>query len=290
MALSFKPARLLALALLLLALLPAGGARAAEHTPDAGRAPAGDLIPFEWLPGLLAPVSLVLPWACGDCAPGQEQITARPVPDLNPYDFGSVLPWLVAQFYNNIAYPLICWLLAIGQAMLNLASFVLNTTIIAGVNFAWRLAIYTLLWLREVFLAGWGAWEWLRLQVWLGWGWMLQRGLDVLGFFAMLRALLQLAGDMLNQLVGLVLAAAQALAYFVALLVALLPAFVTAVFDPDTPPQLAQIANFWLVVMLRDTLNAIADSKVGWAWLAFIALFYAKFISWLLDEASQVNS
>jgi hypothetical protein len=289
MALCLKSARLLAVALVLLALLP-GGARAAERAPGAGPARAGALIPFDWLPGLLAPVSLLLPWQCGDCAPGVEQVNPRPVPDLNPYDFGSVLPWLVAQFYNNIAYPLICWLLAIGQAVLNLASFVLNNTIIAGINFAWRLALYSLLWGREVFLAAWGGWEWLRLQTWLAWGWMLQRGLDVLGLFDMLRALLQLAGDMLNQLAGLLLAAGQALAYFVALLVALLPAFVAAVFNPEMPPQLAAINNFWLVVMLRDTLNAIADSKIGWSWFAFIALFYAKFISWLLDEASQVNS
>ena len=158
---------------------------------------------------------------------------------------------------------------------------------VAGVNGLWRLLWFALLWAADTLNSIWAQLGALRMAAWSAW---LQLGQQLQLLLATIRQLLDLVGALLNQLAALIMAIVQALLYMLALFFTLVPALFEAIINPTTPQQLSDITNFFLLTWLRETLQAIADSKLGWAWIVFIALFYARFALWLIDEAADLNS
>jgi len=248
---------------------------------------AGDMPQLESIPALLAPVQLRIPWVCGSCTDDPGALQPTPVPDVSWFDLGSWFPWLLAQLWNTIALPIICWMIAIATAAAALAQLVVNAVLVAGVNGLWRLLWLMLLWAADTISSIWVQLDALRLVAWMAW---LQFGQQLQLLLATIHELLDLIGALIEQLAVLIMAIAQALLYIAALFFTLVPALFSAISNPSTPQPLADIANYFLLIWLRETLQAIADSKLGWAWIAFIALFYARFALWLIDEAAELNS
>lgn len=252
--------------------------------------PSGEIPDLEEIPALLTSIALVLPWHCQVCSDDGSTPSLVPLddPEVSWYDVGSWFNWLAVQLWNRVALPIICWLLAMAQGVLNALSDAFST-LIAGINAFWRLGVRFIIWLRQVFLTAWDAVLWFRALAWQGWGWFATIPAVTLALLTILGQFAALGVVLVGQLVSMVLGIAQALVYLVALIMALVPALISAVMNPVAPSQLAAIANFFLLVWMREILQAIADSALGWVWAAFIALFYARFILWLVDEMSNLN-
>lgn len=242
---------------------------------------------FESIPPLVAPVQLLLPWQCGTCA-GGGGLQPLTVPEPVWHDMGSWFNWLGAQLWNRVALPVICWMLAIAQAVLNAVATALNLFFLPLLNGLWRLLILGVLYARAMFYRLWDAFEWLRAFLWDFWGSVAGIGVLVRGLGELAGQLLSLLADLLSQLTAVLIAGFQAFAYLLGLFFTLIPGMVIAVMAPGEPP--VQFTNNILVLMFRDTLQAVADSKLGWAWLAFVALVYARFGLWIVDELGQVNT
>lgn len=93
-----------------------------------------------------------------------------------------------------------------------------------------------------------------------------------------------------DQLGALIQGVTHAFGYLVALVYSLAAALVGAILAPTPPAPLAALNTFFLFVWFRDTFQAVADSKLGWAWAAFVAIVYLRFALWLLKEAGSLNS
>lgn len=262
------------------------GATVNPGTPTA--IPVGSSPALESIADILAPISLQLPWGCGACVAGQADIAARPYPDAGP-DLLYPFKWFGVWLWNEVIRALICWLLAIAQAMLNAMAYAVNAVVVAGVNLIWRIAVLGLLWLRDSFLALWGFVAWLRLLLWSMYGALLSIGQTLAAIGPALAQLAQLVTLAFVQLGDLLINLAQAFAYLVGLFMALIPGMVIAVFNPTAPPQLAEIQAFFLFQWFIDFFRAFADSKLSWAWLAFVGIVYLRFVLWLLDELSTLN-
>ncbi len=252
-------------------------------TRSAGSSPS-----IEAIADILPPIALQLPWACGTCATGQADLAALPFPDwsvslLYPFQ------WFGVWLYNSLFLPLICWMLAIAQALLNALAYAFNGVLVAGVNLFWRLGVLALLWLRDMFLASWSFVGWLRLMLWSMYGAMLKLGDDLAQFAMLTDAVAVLVNQFFSDLGLLVVNIAQVLWYFVGLFMTLIPGTVTAVFSPTTPPELTSIQTFFIFQWIIDFLRAFADSKLGWVWVSFVGIVYLRFILWLLDELSTLN-
>jgi len=78
--------------------------------------------------------------------------------------------------------------------------------------------------------------------------------------------------------------------WFVGLFMTLITGMVTAVMNPVMPTQYEEINNFFLWVWFVDLFRAVADSSLWWAWMSFVALVYLRFVLWLSDRLSQLNS
>jgi hypothetical protein len=259
---------------------------------EAGQLPPGVVVTpgFELVPALLAPVSLYLPWQCGACLDGQTPIEPMEEPEVSWYDMGSWFNWLGVQLWNRVALPIICWMLLIAAAILAVTQDAVNAIFVGGFNYFWRLLVLFLLYFRETVYSAWIFFALIRLQAWQIWAAAIQALLHLESILSLAQTLLDLAAEMLQSIIDLIISVAQPLLYFFALFFTLVPALVTAAFNQTPPPQLQEVSNFFLFVWTKDILQAIADSKLGWAWTAFIALFYVSFVMWLIDEGGQLNS
>jgi hypothetical protein len=212
------------------------------------------------------------------------------VPEFSTTDPSTWPGWLTAELYNFVAYPIICWLLAIAQALLNAAAAAVNVVVVPGINLAVRLGVYGLLWLYQGLYTLVGLLDSSRVLVFAAW-----RGIvNAVAYAAALVGALSLAGQVAAALVGalgaLVQSALQPLAYLVGVLYTLVPGLVEAAFNPTTPAQITALANNIIIQMLNAILDAIADSQLGWAWYAFVGVVYLRFVLWLIDEAANSNS
>jgi hypothetical protein len=249
--------------------------------------PTGNSPDIEAIANILGPISLELPWACGSCG-GQAEIETLEYPAFGPdplYPF----KWFGVWLWNEVFRSLICWLLAIAQAMLNAAAYAINTVYVAGINLVWRLAVLALLWIRDMFLSIWVFVGWLRLMLWQLYGSLL----GVIDQIGVVIEWLEIIGAFITNVIAaiadLVIALAQGIAYFIGLFMAIVPGMVLAVFDPTAPPELAEAQQFFLFQWLIDILQAFADSKLWWAWMSFVAITYLRFGLWLLDEIATMN-
>lgn len=262
--------------------------------PIANPALGGALPDLEQIPALLAPLLLLLPWHCSACGDdGVTTLVPLPEPDVGSfhwYDMGSWFNWLIVQLWNHLTLPLLCWLLALAQALLTALEVAVNT-LIDGINWFWRLAIMLIFWLRALVFLAWTALLWFRDMLWSIAAMVSALGLGSLaGLAELLTQARDLVGALLTILVALALAVLQALLYLFALLLTIVPGLVSAVSHLSAPPQVTALADFFLLVWMRELLQALADSKLGWAWAAFVALFYARFLLWLLDQTSSLNA
>ncbi|MBX0331164.1 C40 family peptidase [Oscillochloris sp. ZM17-4] len=250
--------------------------------------PPGSSPGIESIANILPPIALQLPWSCGACSTGQAQIATLEYPSFGPdplYPF----KWFGVWLWNEIFRSLICWLLAIAQALLNALSIAFNAVIVAGINLFWRLLVLFMLWFRDTFLALWGFVAWLRGLLWSWYGAVLDQVQQIAAIGLAVQALAQLASEAIAAVGEMVINLAQGIAYLVGLFMAIIPGMVVAIFSPTAPPQLAEIQTFFLFQWFIDFLRAFADSKLWWAWASFIAIVYLRFVLWLLDELSTLN-
>lgn len=243
---------------------------------------------FGDLPAIVAPLSLTMPWQCGDCSPTSASL--QPIQEeFNWLDPLSGFKWLGAQLWNRVALPVICWLLAALQAILNAASWAINNVFVAALNFIFRFFLFLILVVRSTFLHAWAFIGWVRLLLWDVWGWLVQFPEYVWAWLRLAREMLTLLGLFLVELGRMILSAAQALLYMLSMLINLLGALVLGVFQAETPEQLTGIENNIFYQMFVGTLQGIADSKLWWGWYGFIALIYARFALWIVDESGRLN-
>ena len=234
-------------------------------------------------------VSLGLPWACGACAGEQTALVPEPEPEISWHDLGTWIQWLGVQLWNRAALPIICWMLTIASGLLQAAETAINVVFVAGINSLWRILVVQLLNLRDMFYAAWSMLEGLRLTIWNVNGTIQQTGIQLQNLIQFVLALFDFVRSMFLIFTQLLTDLSQILGYFLALFLGTIPAVVTGVANPVQPPQVAILTNNFLFQALRDTLQAFADSKLGWVWLSLIALFYVRFAMWLVDEFSEVN-
>lgn len=250
--------------------------------------PPGSSPGIESIANILPSITLLLPWSCGACAGGQSQIAALTYPDFGAdplYPF----KWFGVWLWNEIFRSLICWLLAIAQGMLNALAYAFNAVIVAGINLFWRLLVLFMLWFRDSFIALFSLLTWFRDWVW-DLVWRVRRVVELLSLFGqILVEAVALMNQIFRDLAVLIIAIAQGIGYLFGLIAAIIPGMITAIVSPTAPPQLADTQTFFLFVWFVDIFRALADSKLAWAWFAFVGVVYLKFVLWAMEEISTLN-
>ena len=253
--------------------------------------PPDTSIALETIAPVVGPVQLTLPWSCGHCeTDGVTELVARDEPTFNPLNPGYWFEWLGVQLWNVAALPIICWLLAIAQGVLTALAWFINTVLVVGINDVWRILVASLLWSRDAFLALWSVLAWLRGTLWNMYGAILPLPDLLLTLSSLIVALFGTLFGLLPALVALVVSVAHALLYLVSLFVALVPGLVLEASNPTAPPQVAAMSTNLFFDMFISVFEGIATSRLGWVWMAFIALCYLRFTLWLVDELAQLNS
>jgi hypothetical protein len=201
-----------------------------------------------------------------------------------------MISWLGVQLWNRVAYPIVCWMITIAQAVLTAIAVAINAVFVAGINAAWRMLLLGLISAWYGALSFWAALEWFRSLLWQLWLSGLDLSAGVRTALIFIQQLAALAVLILEQLVALLISASSALSYLLGLFFALIPGLVVVVADPTAPPQVAELSNNWFFLFVVDLLRGYADSNLGWSFYAFIAIMYARFGLWLLEELAHSNS
>ena len=265
-----------------------------DRTIDPGEPqplPPDTSIALETIAPIVGPVQLHLPWACGHCeTEGVTELVEREEPTFNPLNPGYWFEWGAVQLWNVVALPIICWILAIAQGVLNALAWFVNTVLVPGLNDLWRILVASLLWSRDAFLALWSLLEWVRGALWDMYGAILPVPDLLLTLSSLMVALFINLFGLIPALVDLILSVAQVLLYLVSLFFALVPGLVLEASNPTAPPQVAAMSTNLFFDMFISVFEGIASSQLAWVWTAFIALCYLRFILWLIDELAQLNS
>jgi hypothetical protein len=237
------------------------------------------------LPDLIpSNVALVLPWTCGDCAvAGRQQAALAALPEPTTIN----IEWLGAQLWNRITRPLVCWLLAITQAVLNLYAATLNQLWIPALNTFFRLIYALFFWLTSAYATGWQLGEDMRSILWQINGHMATLALGAVSTVA---TDADLANAVLRAWVSVFTGALYPWTYFIRIYVSsasqILDIF-THLSD-HIPDQLAAVAGVWLFAALKGVLRGFYESQLGWWLTAQIGLFALATGLYVLDEAAEV--
>lgn len=254
-------------------------------TPPSG--PTGPAA--EQIADVLQPIALRLPITCAG-VPGVFEIPTLAYPTIETFNPLTPFQWFGVFLWNEIVKPLICFFIVIVQFILDVIAGAINATAIAFANAVWRSAWWLALVAWDAFLAAWGAMEWARAVLWdisFQIGQMAQSAVDSVGdWLNGLIALISLLLGAVGQAIGGML---QALLYVVGLFFSIIPGVVSGLLAPTAPPQLSEAQSNFLWVWFVDIFRAIADSQLGWAWAAFVALVYLRFAFWLVDEMGTLN-
>jgi len=267
-------------------------ARLDPGTPGAPGAGSPETPLGEQIPDLVTPVQLVLPWVDPDTGTiiGLAPIDA-PAPGYERwYDLGAWFVWLAAQLWNLLGMQLTIWQLTAAQGVLNIAQGVINLFVVPAINAVWHIYIKVVLWFNGFLLAMWLLFESVRLLLWNIWSGFAQLYVQLGAYLDLVQFLIRFLADLLGYFLDIVTAIIQIIEYIIGFLFTLLPAMFTALSNPLIPPELEGITENILFVMFSDTVRAIADSKIGWVWYAFIAFYYLRFVLWVIDESSDLNS
>lgn len=268
------------------------GCDAAGLDPGAPSAGTPSSPQGEQIPGLVGPVQLVLPWV--DPASGAI-LGIAPIEVAAPgyerwYDQGAWLVWLAAQLWNRLGMPLALWVVLIAQGLLNLAQGLINLFVVPAVNAVWQLTIKVVLWFNGFLLAGWLLIEAIRLSLWDLWSGAAQQLIQLGAYLDLAQLLLQLYAELIGYFLDIVTTIIKALEYIIGFLFTLIPTIFLSIANPTIPAELAGVTENMLLVMLCDTIRAIADSQIGWVWYAFIVYYYLRFVLWAIDESTALNS
>jgi hypothetical protein len=234
---------------------------------------------------LVGPVSLQLTWTCAGCGGTP---TFAPLPTTSAeqvrsehwWDIGVHISWLVVQLWNQITYPIICWLLVLVQALLNSYSQVVNTVFVPAINSFWQLFMYFVLLYQRTYIGLWGLLESLRLIVWQSYGVLVQIEREIAALLDLVQTLLNLAADLMLDYARLSLLLISAFQYVLTLWMSTMIAFLSVVTDLEThaPAQVTGLHNNFFFAWFVGILRGIQDSSLGWWYSAQIALYYA---SWM---------
>jgi lysophospholipase L1-like esterase len=233
---------------------------------------------------ILANVALVAPWTCGECALGGRQqaaLQALPEPDSRSFE------WLAAQLWNRITRPILCWLLGMFQAGLNVYAGTLNTIFIPAVNQFYRLLFGLFFWLTSAVQAWWYLGEDVRMQLWGIRSALASQGQTVTATVATSD---ELAAAVVAGWVAVFTGVVQPWRYLLTLFVGTAGQIITVISDLDTykPAVLVELQDFWLFAALKGTARGLFESKIGW-WLgAEIGLLYLAAGLAILDETAEV--
>ncbi len=241
------------------------------------------------IPGLLGPVRLVLPWVDPNTG---EIIGFRPLPSPTVawYDVGSWINWLGVQLWNRIACPVIVWTIGIVQGSLNLLQTVINLLLVPGVNAVWRLYVRVILWINLGLSAVWSLIETVRRYVWQGWRALEHMYLQLGALIDLARGLVGVLADVLSLIGTGFLAVMQIIGYVLGFVLAAVPVLFDAIANPVEPKEVSIIKESIIFQLFLAVVNGFVDSKLGWAWYAFIGISYIKFVKWIVVEAGSLNT
>lgn len=232
------------------------------------------------LPDLIPPtVVLRAPWTCGECAlGGREQALVPPLAEPQSH----TIQWLGAQLWNRITRPLICWLLAMMQAGLNIYANTMNQYWLPAFNDGYRLLYQGRMWQASAVHAVWHLGEDIRAGIWSigGRASVAMRDAITIG-----ESLDDLGRAILQAWVAVFSGALQPLRYLATLYLTVVGELISVLGDLESyrPPQLDALNNFWLFAAVVGALRGIHESQLGWWLTAEIALFYLGTALYILD-------
>jgi lysophospholipase L1-like esterase len=241
------------------------------------------------LPDLVAPdVALLVPWTCGACVqPGRQLATLQDLPEPATRN----IEWLGVQLWNRVTRPLLCWLLAMFQAGLNMWSGMLNTFWIPAFNQLFRLLYELFFWLTSAFMAFWYLGEDLRLQLW-GINGSLVTVATALSHQAVVQSVTsgEIASAILAAWVAVFTGALQPWRYLISLYMGTVPQIVDILvhLSDYRPPQLVALDNYWLFAATKGALRGFYESQLGWFLVAQVGLFYLGTVMFLVDSSGEV--
>lgn len=237
------------------------------------------------LPDLFTPnVALLAPWACGECAGADRQqadLLLLPEPETR------TIEWLGVQLWNRVTRPILCWMMGMFQAGLNVYALTLNTVWIPAINQLYRLIYGLFFWLTSALQAWWYLAEDVRMQLW-----SINRNLEsqaqsattvVASTDALGAAVVEGWGQVLS-------GALQPWRYLVTAYLGTVPSLIDVLtnLDANKPAELAALEDFWLLGALQGTARGMFESKLGWFFQAQIGLLYLSTALFLMDQAGEV--
>ena len=237
---------------------------------------------------LLANVALVAPWTCGECAlGGRQQAALQALPEPDTYN----LERLGAQLWNRITRPILCWLLVMFQAGLNVYAGTLNTIAIPAFNQLYRLLYGLFFWLTSALLAWWYMGEDIRTQLWqLNGAMVLQTNALTHLTLASGASASELTTAVLAAWVSVATGALQPWRYLLTLYLGTVPMVITVLthLTDYRPAQLVKLADFWLFAAVVGSIRGLTESKLAWWVNAQVGLFYVGIVLYLVDEVAEV--
>ena len=243
-------------------------------------------ISIEAIADIVGEIRLFLPWSCGICEAGQQFIERREEPTSGgSLDVLYPFRWLAVTAWNDLVRPIICWMIAIGQAFLDAISAALNAIFVTAINAVWRMFVLLMLWIQAsaeflILIA-----SDLRIWIYSIFLWVTTVSISVEQFFALLDAINQILMEMWRLIVAL----SDLIVYVFGYMFFLISAVVVGIDSASLPPQYAAIQNNFLWHMLNEMLRGIIDSKVGWAYVVFCGAIWIKFAKWILEELGEMN-
>jgi lysophospholipase L1-like esterase len=243
---------------------------------------------LEEIPDLFAPtVNLVAPWACGECEVQGQREELLLLPALA--EPGShTIEWLGVQLWNRVTRPLVCWLLALFQAGLNVYAQTLNTYWLPSINDLYRLLYGLFFWLTSALTAFFHLGEDMRGILWAINGNMSGGGATATG---MVTSVGTLADESFAALLDMLSGALAAWHYMLALWIGGVTDLVSGLLDLETvtsPAQLVALESFWLLAALRGVARGMFESDLGWWFYAQIGLLYFALLMQLVDETGDM--
>lgn len=237
---------------------------------------------------IIANVALLAPWTCGECAlVGRQQAALQALPEPATYN----LEWLGAQLWNRITRPLLCWLLGMFQAGLNVYAGTLNTLFIPAVNQFYRLLYGLFFWLTSALVAWWYMAEDIRAQLsGINGAMVTQTNALTHLTFASGTATSELTIATLAAWLSVFTGALQPWRYLLTLWMGTVPLVVTVLthLADYRPPQLVALADFWMFAAVVGSIRGLTESKLAWWVNAQVGLFYVGIVLYLVDEVAEV--
>jgi hypothetical protein len=193
--------------------------------------------------------------------------------------------------WNRITRPLLCWVLGMFQAGLNVYAGTLNTIAIPAFNQLYRLLYGLFFWLTSALAAWWYMGEDIRTQLW-GINGALVAQTNALTHLTLASGATtsELATAVLAAWVSVATSALQSWRYLLTLYLGTVPQMITVLthLADYRPAQLVKLADFWMFAAVVGSIRGITESKLAWWVTAQVGLFYVGIVLYLIDEVAEV--